>query len=83
MIRAMDRLPAPAASPPFARASRLAYRGFELVAWPAAAWGLAECVLRALAGPREGLPEAALLAACAGGTVAFCRLRLRQLAPPR
>lgn len=87
MIEAMDRLPAPAASnpasPALSRASRVAYRAFELVAWPATAWGVAECLLRVAVGPRDGLPAAALLAVCAAGTITFCRWRLRQLAPSR
>lgn len=62
-------------------AARLAYRAFEVVAWPAAGWGGVECLLRASIGPRDGLAGAALLAACAGGTIVFCRLRLRRIEP--
>ncbi len=56
-----------------------AYRLFEIVAWPAAAWCGFEVVVRAAAGPGDGLAASALLGLLAAGTIAACRVRTRQL----
>jgi hypothetical protein len=56
-----------------------AYQAFEIVAWPAACWGVCESVLRLATCARDGLAPVALLTACAAGTIVLSRLRTRQL----
>jgi hypothetical protein len=59
---------------------RQAYWLFELLAWPAAAWGAFECVARVAVGEHHGLGSAAGLTLMAGATIAACRWRQGGLA---
>jgi hypothetical protein len=59
-----------------------AYRLFEIVAWPAAAWGAVEVALRAAMG-EPGIGGALLTCVCAAGMIAASRARTRQLAVAR
>ena len=56
-----------------------AYRLFEIVAWPAAAWCAIELSLRAATGLRDGAAMTAATGVLAALTVAGCRWRARQL----
>lgn len=58
------------------------YGVFELLAWPALAWGTIELGLRLAVGERDGLADALLVVSMAAGTIVFARLRRRQLAVP-
>ena len=57
-----------------------AYWLFALVAWPAAAWGVIELVLRVAAGSTEGMLDTAAMTTCAFGTIAATTMRRRALA---
>lgn len=57
-----------------------AYRSFEIVAWPAAAWGCIESVLRLEAGFGDGATGLALLTAMAFATALAARWRRKALA---
>jgi hypothetical protein len=57
-----------------------AYDLFELVAWPAVAWGGIEAVLRFATGYNTGLADSLLIAAAGVATVTACRMRRTALA---
>jgi hypothetical protein len=57
-----------------------AYWLFALVAWPAAAWGAIETVLRVAAGYSDGMGQSLALTACAVATILGCAWRKRALA---
>jgi hypothetical protein len=58
-----------------------AYGLFELVAWPAVAWGAIEIALRFGAGYGAGLPNSLLITSAGVATVTACRLRRAALVP--
>lgn len=60
---------------------RGAYRAFEIVAWPAAAWCALELALRTVSGAHDGTAATLVLGAMAAATIAACRIRTAQLGP--
>ena len=60
-----------------------AYRLFEIVAWPAAAWCAIELVLRGATGSFEGMTWTALTGGMAALTIVACRIRSAQLVAVR
>ena len=60
---------------------REAYRVFEIVAWPAAAWCGLEIVLRTASGTHDGTAATVVLGAMAAATIAACRIRKGHLVP--
>ncbi len=56
-----------------------AYRLFEIVAWPAAAWCAIELLLRGATGEAAGMSMTAITGACAALTIVACRARNRSL----
>jgi hypothetical protein len=52
-----------------------AYWLFALVAWPAAAWGTIEIVLRLFTGETDGLADAVMITSAAAVTIALSRWR--------
>lgn len=56
-----------------------AYWVFALVAWPAAAWGCFETVLRLTTGYTAGIVPLLALTTCAAGTILASRWRRVQL----
>ena len=55
------------------------YRLIEIVAWPAAAWGVVELLLRAMSGYSAGASDTALVMACASLSIFLARTRRRML----
>lgn len=58
---------------------RNGYLLFEIVAWPAAAGGVLECLLRVVIGDLAGIGGTIALTACAAATIAAARWRSRTL----
>jgi hypothetical protein len=56
-----------------------AYRLFEIVAWPAACWGIAELALRMASGFSAGWAPLVITTACAATTIVVSRRRRAML----